>query len=96
MNEHPRIKTDPSFFSGVILETSGIARHAVLIRENADKLAGLVSLSVDQQSVALLKAAVELNETVGREIQSDLDRLRGLISHLDRQLAAFQSRRPRA
>lgn len=97
MNEQPRdlVAADPSFFSGVIIETHAIASHAAAIRAKTERIEAAIGVSVQEHSVALLKAAVDLNNSVGRELQADVDRLRGLISLLDKKLAAHQSRRPR-
>lgn len=84
------------FFNGVIIETAGIAQHAAAIRQRTESLASTVAQSVEQRSVSLLKAAIEANENAGREIQRDVDRMRGLISAVDRKLAAFQNRKARA
>lgn len=84
------------FFNGVIIETQGIVQHAASIRQRTESLASTVAQSVEQRSVSLLKAAIEANESAGRELQRDVDRMRGLISAVDRKLAAFQNRKARA
>lgn len=95
-NTAEKLDDKPDFFLGVVIETSGIKEHATAVNERAAKLAGMVTQSVESRSIAALKAAIDANDSLGREIQFHTDRMRTLISHLDRKLAAHQSRRPRA
>lgn len=94
MNKHVAPPVD--FFNGVILETDGIAERAAAIRGKTSALAETVASAAQARSVAILKAAINLNDTIGREIQQDVDRMRSLIDHLDRKLAAHQGRNARA
>src|SRR4051812_37536211 len=87
---------DPDFFSGVTMEIEGIAERASSICVKALALDKDIAVAASQRSVALLKSAIAMNDTIGREIQQDVDRMRGLIAHLDRKLAAHQSRKPRS
>lgn len=82
----------PSFFNTVLVEAGYIAEHGSALVAKSQELCAIVAAAkaepVEDRAIALLRRAVEANDTLGFQMQSHVNRIRGQIAQIERKLTA--------